>query len=130
MARREEDKFLLLFSEKCGLLIKKGAVTVNDKIYSIEEIQSRISPIAMRYGVERVYLFGSYAKGCATAESDVDLRIDKGSLRGLFALSGMRLDICDALSKEVDLLTTNSLDDIFRSKIQNDEVMIYERACC
>ncbi|MDE7194083.1 MAG: nucleotidyltransferase domain-containing protein [Oscillospiraceae bacterium] len=103
---------------------------MNDKIYSIEEIQSRISPIAMRYGVERVYLFGSYAKGCATAESDVDLRIDKGSLRGLFALSGMRLDICDALSKEVDLLTTNSLDDIFRSKIQNDEVMIYERACC
>ena len=36
---------------------------MNDKIYSIEEIKNRISPIAMRYGVERVYLFGSYAKG-------------------------------------------------------------------
>ncbi len=101
---------------------------MNNKIYSIEEIQSRISPIAMRYGVERVYLFGSYAKGCATAESDVDLRIDKGSLRGLFALSGMRLDICNALSKNVDLLTTNSLDENFRGRIQNDEVLIYERA--
>lgn len=101
---------------------------MNDKIYSIEEIQNRISPIAMRYGVERVYLFGSYAKGCATAESDIDLRIDKGSLRGLFALSGMRLDICDALSKDVDLLTTNSLDESFRGRIKNDEVLIYERA--
>ncbi|MCM1299508.1 MAG: nucleotidyltransferase domain-containing protein [Firmicutes bacterium] len=101
---------------------------MNDKVYSIEEIQSCVSPIAMRYGVERVYLFGSYARGCATVDSDIDLRIDKGTLRGLFALSGMRLDICDALSKDVDLLTTNSLDENFRSKIQRDEVLIYERA--
>lgn len=101
---------------------------VNEKIYTVEEIQSCISPIAIRYGVERVYLFGSYAKGCATAESDVDLRVDKGELRGLFALSGMRLDICNALSKNVDLLTTNSLDENFRSRIQEDEVLIYERA--
>ncbi len=100
---------------------------MNDKIYSIEELQSRIAPIAMKYGVERVYLFGSYAKGCATSGSDVDLRIDKGSLRGLFALSGLRLDICEALSKDVDLLTTGSLDDNFRDRIQSDEVMIYER---
>lgn len=100
---------------------------MNDKIYSIEEIKNRISPIAMRYGVERVYLFGSYAKGCATVKSDIDLRIDKGALKGLFALSGMRLDICDVLSKDVDLLTTNSLDEKFRNRIREDEVLIYER---
>ena len=101
---------------------------MNDRIYSIEEIKNRISPIAMRYGVERVYLFGSYAKGCATVKSDIDLRIDKGALKGLFALSGMRLDICDVLSKDVDLLTTNSLDEKFRDRIREDEVLIYERA--
>lgn len=101
---------------------------MNDRIYSIEEIKNRISPIAVRYGVERVYLFGSYAKGCATVKSDIDLRIDKGALKGLFALSGMRLDICDVLSKDVDLLTTNSLDEKFRNRIREDEVLIYERA--
>lgn len=101
---------------------------MNDIIYSIEEIKNRISPIAMRYGVERVYLFGSYAKGCATVKSDIDLRIDKGALKGLFALSGMRLDICDVFSKDVDLLTTNSLDEKFRNRIREDEVLIYERA--
>ena len=68
-------------------------IAVSKKIYSVEELRKQITPIAMKYGVERVYLFGSYAKGCATAESDIDLRVDKGSLRGLFALSGMRLDI-------------------------------------
>ncbi len=101
---------------------------MSDKIYTIAEIKGRIIPIAIKYGVERVYLFGSYAKGCATADSDIDLRIDKGKLRGLFALSGMRLDICGALDKEVDLLTTNSLDKGFLDRIHSDEVMIYEQS--
>ena len=101
---------------------------MNEIVYSVDELQIRIAPIAMKYGVERVYLFGSYAKGSATAKSDVDLRIDKGNLRGMFALSGMRIDICNVLSKDVDLLTTGSLDDEFRRKISGDEVLIYERA--
>lgn len=101
---------------------------MNEKIYSVDELQSCIVPIAMKYGVERVYLFGSYARGSATAKSDVDLRIDRGDLRGMFALSGMRIDICNILSKNVDLLTTGSLDDDFRQKISEDEVLIYERA--
>ena len=100
---------------------------MSEKVYTIEELQSRISPIAIQYGVERVYLFGSYARGCATADSDIDLRIDKGKLRGLFALSGMRLDICSALDKDVDLLTTNSLDEEFLGRIHGDEVLIYEQ---
>ena len=100
---------------------------MSEKVYTIEELQSRISPIAIQYGVERVYLFGSYARGCATADSDIDLRIDKGKLRGLFALSGMRLDICSALDKNVDLLTTNSLDEDFLGRIHGDEVLIYEQ---
>lgn len=51
---------------------------MTDKIYSIDEIKKIISPIASRYGVERVFLFGSYARGEATEESDLDFRIDKG----------------------------------------------------
>lgn len=48
--------------------------------YTIEEIKSIVSPIARKYGVERVYLFGLYARGDATTKSDVNLRVDKGSL--------------------------------------------------
>ncbi len=100
---------------------------MNEKIYSVDEFQSRITPIAMKYGVERVYLFGSYARGNATSKSDVDLRVDRGNLRGMLALSGMRIDICNILSKNVDLLTTGSLDDDFRKKISGDEVLLYNR---
>ena len=36
---------------------------MSNKIYTIDEIRQIIFPIAIRYGVERMYLFGSYARG-------------------------------------------------------------------
>ena len=56
----------------------------------IESIRKIVSPIARKYGVKRVYLFGSYAKGLATEKSDVDLLIEKGKPMSLLKLSGMR----------------------------------------
>ena len=100
---------------------------MTEKIYTIDEIRAKIFPIAQKYGVEKVYLFGSYARGEATPESDIDLRIDKGELRGLFALSGLRNDISEALAKDIDILTTNALSKKFKNKIKKDEVLIYEK---
>ena len=47
---------------------------MTDKIYTIEELREIITPIAIQHNVEKVYLFGSYARGEATENSDVDLR--------------------------------------------------------
>lgn len=93
--------------------------------YTITDLRNIIAPLAKAYGAERVYLFGSYARGDVTENSDVDLRIDKGKIRGL-ALAGLLVDLEDALGLPVDLLTTASLDDRFLSSIQNDEVLLYE----
>ena len=98
---------------------------MTDKIYQISEIKDIVSPIARQYGADRIYLFGSYAKGTPTANSDIDLRIDKGKIKGMFAMSGLRLDLIDKLGKNVDLLTTGSLDDDFLSRIRKEEILIY-----
>jgi hypothetical protein len=98
---------------------------MTDKAYTIEEIRAVVTPIAQKYGVERIYLFGSYARGEAGTNSDIDLRIDKGSLKGLFALCGLYTEIQDALNSQVDVLTTGSLDDNFLHKIQAEEVLLY-----
>ena len=95
--------------------------------YSIEEIRQIVAPIAARYGVERVYLFGSRARGDNTPESDVDLRVDKGSLKGLFALGGLYEELSEALQTDLDLLTTGSLDEKFLRRIQPEEVLLYEQ---
>ena len=57
-------------------------------VHSISDIQKIVSDLARQYGAERVYLFGSYARGDMTAGSDIDLRTDKGSIRGL-AFAGL-----------------------------------------
>ena len=49
--------------------------------YTVSELKI-LSKLAAKYGAERVSL-RSYARGEAKPESDIDLRIDKGSIRGL-----------------------------------------------
>lgn len=75
--------------------------------------------------MEHVYLFGSYARGDINENSDVDLRIDKGSLKGMFALCGLYTEIEEALQMKVDIMTTGSLEDDFLRKIQKEEVLLY-----
>ena len=95
------------------------------KTYSIDEIKAIVSRLAKQYGAERVYLFGSYARGDMTNSSDIDLRIDKGSIRG-FQLGGLLLDLEDSLGVPVDLVPTSSLDRHFLDSIRKDEVLLYE----
>lgn len=94
--------------------------------YTIEEIRQIVAPIAARYGVERIFLFGSHARGDNTPESDIDLRVDKGKVRG-FALGGLYLDLAEALGTDLDLLTTGSLEEKFLRRIQPEEVLLYEQ---
>ena len=96
------------------------------ELYSISEIQAIVNPIAKEYGAERVYLFGSYARGDAHPGSDIDLRIDKGTIRGLH-FAGMLGDLQDALGTEVDLVSTMGMDEAFRRSIAPEEVLLYER---
>ena len=97
-----------------------------DRVYSIDELKTIISPIAAQHGLDRVYLFGSYARNEASADSDIDLRVDRGRLRGLFALGALYCDLEDALGKRLDLLTTGSLDQSFLDHISKEEILIYD----
>ena len=94
--------------------------------HSIPELRSIISPLAQKYGAERVFLFGSYARGDAHSGSDIDLRIDKGSIRGL-QFASLLGDLEDALKTQVDLISTAGMDQKFLESIRPDEVLLYER---
>ena len=97
-------------------------------VYTIEEIREIVSPIAAAYGVNAVFLFGSYARGEATADSDIDLLIDHGRIRTLFELTGFRLDLEDVLHKSVDVVTIEDLPPRLSASIHKDEVMIFDAA--
>lgn len=96
-----------------------------DRTLDLDEIRSTVTELGEQYGAERIYLFGSYARGEANPLSDIDLRIDKGRIRGLFALSGLHLALEERLGTKVDLLTTGSLDEQFLNRIRPEEVLLY-----
>ena len=95
-------------------------------IYSVDEIKERIQPIAKNYGVNRVFLFGSYARGDASLESDIDLRIDCGMIPDLYDLAGFHMDLEDVFSKRVEVLTTEGLEKNFLLRIKDEELLLYE----
>jgi len=71
------------------------------KIYTVLDLSNIFVPIFERYGVKKAVLFGSYAKGQATAKSDIDILVDSG-LKGLRFL-GLADDMQIAAQKDVDI---------------------------
>ena len=94
--------------------------------YTIEEIKEKAIPIAKKYGVKTLWLFGSYARGEADAESDVDFLIDGGKMRGMIKYFGFVLDLEETFKCHVDVVTTGISDKNFLAEIKNDEVLLYE----
>jgi predicted nucleotidyltransferase len=93
--------------------------------YTIDEIRKKAAPIAARYGVDSLYLFGSYARGAADVNSDLDFRVDSGRIRDLFELGGLYSDLESALQTKIDVVMTEGLSDEFLREIRRDEVLIY-----
>lgn len=93
--------------------------------YTIDEIREKAMPIAKEYGVKNMRLFGSYARGEAREDSDVDLRIDQGNIRTLFNYFDMVEDLENALGCHVDLVMDDSRDTEFLEQIAREEVPLY-----
>ena len=101
---------------------------MRDKVYTLDEIKSIATPIAQGYGIAALYLFGSYARGEATAVSDLDFRIDRGQVIDPLALGGLYSDLEDGFQKKLDVLTTQMLSAKFLDLIRPEEVLIYGRS--
>ena len=99
-------------------------------VYTLEEIGRRIRPVAEKYRLRAVYVFGSYARGDAREDSDIDLLVDTAGsgLRG-FAYGGLYHDLETALEKSIDMVTVGFFEQPVRHKsdIQLRETIWKER---
>jgi len=96
------------------------------KPYTIDEIKRISIPIAQRYGVKKLALFGSYARGEQKAYSDIDFLIEKGSMLDLFMFGGFVNALQDDFGVRVDVLTYDSLQGSLIASSVVDEVILYE----
>ena len=92
---------------------------------TIEDIRYAVVPIAEEYGAAKVSLFGSFARGEADESSDVDILLEKGSIKGMQVLD-FQDALSEALGRPVDVVTTAGASERFLDKIRRDEVTLYE----
>ena len=94
-------------------------------VYTIDQIKSIVAPIAALHGVKSLSIFGSYARGEASDDSDIDLLIDCGAIRSAFQMGGLYADLSEGLGKELDLVTTDHRDKAFLGRIARDQLRLY-----
>ena len=91
----------------------------------MRKLEAAAPAIRSRFGVTRIGLFGSFARGEQTRKSDVDILVNFAegcaTLKNLIGLS----DYLEALfRRKVDLLTEPSLSTLIRPYIERDVIWI------
>lgn len=81
----------------------------------------------MSQPVSKAWLFGSYARGEQTDESDVDILVNFDDSVGLFQHAHILVELEDLLSRPVDLVPDDCLYPELRPYVDADKILIYER---
>ena len=100
---------------------------------TINDIKKLTEPIFKEYGVEKAYIFGSYARGDYNENSDIDIIISSKNIRSLLIIGAILEALKLVLQKEVDLIEEecfedqemDEIDQEFYNKIKKERVMIY-----
>ena len=97
--------------------------TITNRI--IKGVKNKIVPTLKKNGVVRAGIFGSYDRGEAKKNSDIDILIEvKKKNFSLLDLVGLKIELEKNTGKKVDLLTYKSINAYLKKNIMNDEVRI------
>lgn len=112
---RNKNKYILSLIEK----------DVNPSVLTIKQIKQRILPVLQKHSIKEVYLFGSYSRGEANNNSDVDIYCEKGDVKTLFEQSHLIEELENALEKKVDLVFIGSImDEYFEKQLKGDLIKL------
>mgnify|MGYP003295200879 CR=1 FL=1 len=114
-----------IYDEILNELKKYYEVTPTTGFLTIDKIKQVVVKESKKHKeIHAVYLFGSYARGEQTEESDVDLLIVDDVMG--FALGGYYMDIRESLNKDVDIVSHRQLKDPdFIETVLTDAVRLY-----
>ena len=103
--------------------------TIMGEYMSTELMKQQIADYFKTQPVLKAWLFGSFARGEETPESDVDILFVPymSGHFSLFTLGGMYMDLKDLLGREIDLVPEGSLLPFAQETAEQDKKLIYER---
>jgi len=78
--------------------------------------------------VLRAFLFGSFSRGDAEENSDVDILVELDYSKHIgLGFVGMKLDLENRLHKKIDLVSSEAISKYISPFIENDKRLIYEK---
>lgn len=86
-----------------------------------------IIKIAQENDISYLALYGSYSRGEATKESDLDFLVSFDKQKGLFDLIDIEQKFSELVGVKVDLVTRTGLNRYIKPYIQDDLRLIYEK---
>lgn len=92
------------------------------------DISTAVSRVLAQYDVSEAYLFGSFARGEQTSDSDIDLRLVCGNTMTFGTLYELSYELGKTLGRKVDIVTNppEHMRPAFRKRIEREEVRIFE----
>lgn len=91
----------------------------------IEKISEKIKPVAKKYNLTYVWLFGSYVKNKQKKDSDIDILLKTEDVVGGFKIVEIKFELEKVLEKEVDIVTTGSIKGSLLEDEDLEEVLVY-----
>ncbi|WP_026451650.1 nucleotidyltransferase family protein [Aequorivita capsosiphonis] len=92
---------------------------------TIESIKKHVIPLLKRNSITRAGIFGSYAKGINSEDSDIDILVELGENMSLLDFVRIKLDLESLLNKKVDLVEYRALKPRLKNRILSEELRIY-----
>ena len=86
----------------------------------IKQLSPQISGIAKKYGITKIYVFGSIARGDSSAHSDVDFLVEMRNEASLFGVAGFNFEVEKLLGVSVDVVPLSLLPQIKDRKFVNN----------
>jgi len=102
------------------------AEDLESNVLTIKQIKERIKPVMQKFNIKEVYLFGSYSRGEANNNSDVDIYCESGDLKTLYDEVELKKLLEKSLGKKVDIVTIGSqMNDFFKAQLEEDKIRLW-----
>ena len=91
----------------------------------IDKIKKKIEPVAKKYNLKHIWLFGSYAKKKQKKDSDIDIIVRTEDVADVFKIVEVKFALEEALDKDVDIITTGSIKGSLLEDENLEEILLY-----
>ena len=91
----------------------------------IDQIKEKIKPVAKKYNLTYIWIFGSYAKRRQREDSDIDILVKTEDVAEGFKIVEVKFALEEALNKAVDIITTGSIRGSLLEGEDLEEVLVY-----